>query len=266
VRVDVLGQTQNEAEMVIRLLQGRWTQNGRFGGGTAFELQFGTTELAQKYKAAFENAKRIQPLSVEVPPASLELACADRDEEEEDEDGALSKPLADVGINEVSQEVRARIDGHAARHGLDDKLVRKLYGASDAIASSVIAVEIPGNVRNSSAYVSRVLRDKAREEQYDEAGYGAGEQYDEAGYGAGEQHDEAGYGAGEQYEEAGYGAGKQHEGANDDAGEQYEEAGVSAGRTTHWRLEATWRVTPLPDDDEEEWAEEEEEGQWDEWT
>jgi hypothetical protein len=70
---------------------------------------------------------------------------------------------SDNEINMVSEAVKSQIDVYATRYGLDSKVVQKLCDVSDEVASSVIAVELPSQTRNSSAYVSRVLRDKIRE-------------------------------------------------------------------------------------------------------
>ena len=68
-------------------------------------------------------------------------------------------------VNIVSQALQARVAGFASKHGLDQAASAKLRGTTDRAAWDVVEHGISGSVRNPSAYVSRMVTAKEREEK-----------------------------------------------------------------------------------------------------
>ena len=65
----------------------------------------------------------------------------------------------------MSQALKARVAGFASKHGLDQAASAKLRGTTDRVAWDVVEHGISGRVRNPSAYVSRMVTAKEREEK-----------------------------------------------------------------------------------------------------
>ena len=83
----------------------------------------------------------------------------------EDNDGRnyLLSKLQEMDINVVSSRVGRRVSAYVEKHGLDEKVPSQIMDCSDHVAEEVIATELSNRVRNPSAYVTRVVRDKVRE-------------------------------------------------------------------------------------------------------
>ena len=65
----------------------------------------------------------------------------------------------------MSRALKARVAGFASKHGLDQAASAKLRGTTDRVAWDVVEHGISGRVRNPSAYVSRMVTAKEREEK-----------------------------------------------------------------------------------------------------
>ena len=85
--------------------------------------------------------------------------------EDNDEDSIFLSKSLDPKVNAVSASVGRRVSAYAAKHRLDEKVKARIMDCSDQVAENVISTELSKRVRNPSAYVTRVLRDKAREEK-----------------------------------------------------------------------------------------------------
>ena len=65
----------------------------------------------------------------------------------------------------VSRASKARVAGFASKHGLDQAASAKLRGTTGSGARDVVQRGTSGRVRNPSAYVSRMVTAKEREEK-----------------------------------------------------------------------------------------------------
>jgi hypothetical protein len=131
------------------------------------------------------------------------------DDDDDDEPGAkLCEEVEAVSCDAVSKAVGKQVDRFAAQHGLDDKVARKLRDSEDGIVAEVMRAGVSDRVRNSSAYVTKVPREKVR--VYEESGGGEGRHEEKeaaeadggGGHGKDQHEGHEGQGSPEEKEEA----------------------------------------------------------------
>ena len=71
---------------------------------------------------------------------------------------------AEIEINAVTTETQQAVEKFVWKNGLGEKVANKLRDASEAVASKVVALELSSRVRNTSAYVARVVAAESRSE------------------------------------------------------------------------------------------------------
>lgn len=129
------------------------------------------------------SAERSEICKRSVEIETPEKMCCEREDESSDSDHENDMDKTKGEINAVSRSVDAQIGQYAAKYSLDNRIAQKIRDTDDTIASEVIKVELSSRVRNPSAYVSRVLRDKMRAYEgtgHNESGYSHGLATDEA--------------------------------------------------------------------------------------
>ena len=80
----------------------------------------------------------------------------------------LSGVEAALEVNAISAEARGAVSRFATMSGLDAKATRSLEEASEAVATKVANMTLPSRVRNSSAYVARIVASESRAESEQE--------------------------------------------------------------------------------------------------
>jgi hypothetical protein len=141
---------------------------------------------------------------------------SDADLKPEGTKAEVEEESAEAEINVVSVELLGKVEGFAEKHGLDERARQKLSEAPDEVAKQILAKGLKSNVKNPSAYVSKLVATKVKKAQGDYS-----EQYtDESQYG--EQQAEGGHNDyGEQHgAEVEYGE-SHGEGQQDDYDEQH---------------------------------------------
>jgi hypothetical protein len=111
---------------------------------------------------------------------------SDADLKPEGTKAEVDEERAEAEINVVSVELLGKVEGFAEKHGLDERARQKLSRAPDDVAKQILAKGLKSNVKNPSAYVSKLVATKVKEVQGDYS-----EQYTDKGQ-YGEQHPEGG--------------------------------------------------------------------------
>jgi hypothetical protein len=79
------------------------------------------------------------------------------DEEDDADDGGGDDVRTEAEINAVSKLVACKITKYARNNNLDDRVVNKLKDAGDDIACEVMSKSLREGIKNTSAYVARMI-------------------------------------------------------------------------------------------------------------
>ena len=184
----------------------------------------------------------------------------DYDEQQETDDDQEGGPQE---VNIVSRTLKNQAVRFASTHNLDGAAAARLQGTSDDVAREVFEQGIGRRVRNPSAYVTRMVKEKEKEKEGDGKYHGkgnegeGGEHTEETYEGAGGEHTE------EIYEgEGGEHAGESYEGAGGEHTEEIceGEGGEHAGET-YEREDEDWRGEQEAGEDKD-WRGEREDEDW----